>query len=312
MKLLLELIGSGKFEIWISFTIGLEMLISYVNILIYNQLFNIDKSSIVKLVILNASSNIIFLIMFEMVPVNIFVTLSMFVIYFVLKMFKAKLEANEVKQKLGMLEAQNKVLISLNDSMHSIKHDFSNFLLVLNGYAKVNDIKGIRNMIKEELKEFNIVNNLAMLDPKVINNPAIYSVMANKFLDAERENIDIHVEVLTDLKDEKFESYEFYRIFSILLDNAIEAAKKCDRRYVSIKFVNDNKKNQELVIIENSFSNVDIDINRIFEKGYTTKKIDTKSHGIGLWNVSRILQRNNKIDLFTSKGEMFKQQIELY
>ena len=35
-------------------------------------------------------------------------------------------------------------------------------------------------------------------------------------------------------------------------------------------------------------------------------------HGLGLWNVRRILKTCSNLNLFTSKGEMFSQQLEIY
>ena len=48
----------------------------------------------------------------------------------------------------------------------------------------------------------------------------------------------------------------------------------------------------------------------IFNKGFTEKENHT---GIGLWEVRKILSKNNNINLFTSKtDDLFKQQLEIY
>ena len=55
-------------------------------------------------------------------------------------------------------------------------------------------------------------------------------------------------------------------------------------------------------------------MDRIFEKGYTSKSDeDGKNHGLGLWEVRKLLRKNNNLNLFTTKdNNMFKQQLEIY
>ena len=106
------------------------------------------------------------------------------------------------------------------------------------------------------------------------------------------------------------DSYDFCVILGILLDNAIEAAKESDEKIVNVKFQR-NKKNNKVVIVENSYKDKDIDITKIFEKGYSTKP-ESPDHGLGLWNVKRILSHTSELELFTSRGKMFKQEIEMY
>ena len=103
-------------------------------------------------------------------------------------------------------------------------------------------------------------------------------------------------------------------ILGILLDNAVEASKKCDEKIINIVIRKDNKANRQLFVIENTYSNKSVDTDRIFEKGYTSKiEDDGKNHGLGLWEVRQILKKNNKLNLFTTKSNrLFTQQLEIY
>ena len=69
-----------------------------------------------------------------------------------------------------------------------------------------------------------------------------------------------------------------------------------------------------MFIIENTYSNKDVNIERIFEKGYTSKtEKDNNNHGLGLFEVRKILKKNNNLNLFTTKdNKLFKQQLEIY
>ena len=104
--------------------------------------------------------------------------------------------------------------------------------------------------------------------------------------------------------------YEFARILGILLDNAIEASSESEEKIINITFRNDTKNNRQLITIENTYKNKDIDTEKIFEKGVTEKENHT---GLGLWEVRKILNKNNNANLFTSKTDnFFSQQLELY
>ena len=100
---------------------------------------------------------------------------------------------------------------------------------------------------------------------------------------------------------------EFY---GILLDNSIEAANECTEKIINVSIKNDEKNSRQLLIVENTYINKDVDTDKIYEKGFSTKPNNT---GLGLWEVRQILKKNNNLNLFTSKDEkFFKQQLEIY
>ena len=70
------------------------------------------------------------------------------------------------------------------------------------------------------------------------------------------------------------------------------------------------RSNRQLVIVENTYNEKDIDTFKIFEKSYSTKPNNT---GLGLWEVNKILNKHDNLAMFTSKDdELFKQQLEIY
>ena len=170
---------------------------------------------------------------------------------------------------------------------------------------------GIKKMCDSVYKECTAVNSLEMLNPKIINNPAVYSIIVNKYYLAQSKNITMNIEVMFDFDELDVNIYEFSNILGILLDNAIEAASECFQKLVNIKFIKDFKTNNKLVIIENTYNETNINLNKIFEKGYSTKKDDKENHGLGLWNVKKILSHQNGINLYTSKGKYFSQKLEI-
>lgn len=115
---------------------------------------------------------------------------------------------------------------------------------------------------------------------------------------------------LLDLTTLKMKIYEFARILGVLLDNAIEASSECSEKIINITFRNDMRNNRQLILIENTYNNKDVDTEKIFQKGISEKENHT---GLGLWEVRKIIKKNNNANLFTSKTtRFFSQQLELY
>lgn len=204
----------------------------------------------------------------------------------------------------------NKTLQIIHDSVRCFKHDFDNTVATLGGYIQTNDMEGLKNYYKQLENECEKVNNLYILNPEIINNPGIYSLLTNKYHKAEKQDVKLNISVLMDLNTINMKIYDFTKILGILLDNSIDAASTCEEKIVNVIFREDDKNKRQLLIIENTYSDKNVDINKIFDKGVTGKENHT---GLGLWEIRKILKRNNNLNLFTTKNDKyFTQQFEIY
>lgn len=213
-------------------------------------------------------------------------------------------------QKLESVEEYNKTLHILHDSVRGFKHDFDNIVTTIGGYVKTNDMEGLKKYYSQLEEDCQKVNNLYLLNPDIINNPGIYNLLTTKYSEAVEKDIKINLTILLDLNNLHMKIYEFARILGILLDNAIEAASECDDKIINVIFRNDSKNNVNLIIIENTFKDKDVDLDNIFNKGISGKENHT---GLGLWEVRQILKKNNNLNLHTTKNDKyFTQQLEIY
>ena len=204
----------------------------------------------------------------------------------------------------------NKTLQILHDNIKAFKHDFSNIIAGIGGYVETNDINGLKKYYHQLLQDCKQVNNLSSLNPNTINNPAIYAVLANKYYKADNLGIKISLESFIDFNKLNMEIYEFTRILGILMDNAIEASSECSKKLINVIIRNDPRQNRQLLIIENTYKDKDINVDKIYEKGYSTKLNNT---GLGLWEVNKIISKHKNLSRYTTKNnEYFKQQIEIY
>ena len=212
-------------------------------------------------------------------------------------------------RKLESAEEYNKTLHILHDNVRGFKHDFDNIVTTIGGYIRTNDMKGLENYYVELEDDCQRVNNLYLLNPEIIIL-GIYNLLTSKYHEAESKDIKVNMTFLLDLATLKMKIYDFARILGILLDNAIEASEECEEKIINITFRNDTKNKRQLITIENTYKNKDVDTEKIFEKGITEKENHT---GLGLWEVRKIVKKNSNANLFTSKNnKLFSQQLEIY
>ena len=214
------------------------------------------------------------------------------------------------RKDLECAEEYNQSLEILYDKVKGFKHDFDNIVSSLDGYIENNDMDGLKKYFTEFKKDCKITNNLSIINPRIINNPGIYSLLNNKYFRAARSGITFDIEFFLNLNALEINMYQFSRILGVLIDNAIEEAEKCNEKIVKVSFIRENKNNRSVITVKNTYSNKDVDIEKIFEKGLTGKK---NHSGIGLWEVRKYVKKSKNLDLYTSKSdEYFKQELSIY
>lgn len=207
-------------------------------------------------------------------------------------------------------ESYNNSLTVLYDNVRGFKHDFDNMINIIGGYLQVDDITGLKDYFYSLETDYGKMKNVQMLNPNVINNPGIYNLIVSKYKKATDLDITINFEFFFDFASLHMPIYEFSRILGILLDNAIEASKECKDKHVNLVFRESRKQKVQIVIIENTYLNKEIDTKKIFEKGISGKE---NHSGIGLWEVNQIILKNNNIVLKTTNDEKyFRQELQIY
>lgn len=242
--------------------------------------------------------------------INIVGLIAYFAVSIATIVSSSKLEST--RQDLQSEQLANHSLSILHDQVRSFKHDFDNIVNSIGGYVINEDIEGLKKYYNQLLKECNKTNNLYALSPKVINHPAIYHMLATKYYEANQMNVEITLNVFLDLNEieTRMQIYDFTRILGILLDNAIDAAKECEKKIINVTFRKEISNDMIIVKIQNTYANKDVDTEEIYNKGSTSKE---NHSGLGLWKVRQILMHNNNLNLFTTKDdEFFSQQFEIY
>ena len=242
------------------------------------------------------------------VLLNIVFLIAYFSITMISMIKTMKLEKTQID--LEQEKLSNKTLQILHDNTRAFKHDFSNILAGIGGYIETNDMNGLKKYYNQLINDCNHIKNCESLNPNVINSPPVYAVLANKYYTADSKGIKINLESFIDFNQLYMDIYEFTRILGILMDNAIEAAGECKNKLINITIRNDKRQNRQLFIIENTYKDKNLNIEKLSQKGFTSKPNNT---GLGLWEIEKILKKHKNIAKFTTKNnDFFIQQIEIY
>ncbi len=191
---------------------------------------------------------------------------------------KLDIEKNEKKY----IQMYNKIIEESLDSMKEYKHDQNNILLSMSGFLAKDDMEGLKKYFYEDICENQKTNNRKIYGLNKIKNSPVKGLINFKVAKAISNKINLNIDISNDISDFFINDIDMSKILGILLDNAMEASIESDEKILNIEISNEDSK--IYITISNSFNHIP-DINRIFDKGYSTKG---ESRGLGLNTVKRL------------------------
>lgn len=271
------------------------------------KLFTYEISSNIKIAIFSTLSIIcifiFFYIGFSNLETNNTLLISIFgMLVFLTILFslvKQKIDNNKITEKYD----------SLIEFMNSYEEKIDE--LRIQSHENKNQLLNIKSKIIDKDKNKNIIEYIdSILNEKVQLDKGKYSKLKYlpsngfkgmfyyKISKAEELGIKISINISAEIKKSVLhnmnaEDYkQLCRIIGVYLDNAIEASAISNEKLLGIEIYLNN--NDVEIIISNSYLG-EVDINNVYEKGYSTKG---KSHGYGLSLVKNILENS---DIFSSE-----------
>lgn len=221
---------------------------------------------------------------------------------------KKSVEHEKTQSDLFTSELHNKTLVGMVDGVRTLKHDYNNIMQALNGYVSTKQYDKLQNHINGVLEECNIVNSLAVIDPKIFNDPAIYGIVGSKFFLANEQNLPFEFDIVTNIAEIQFPMPDLSRILGILLDNAMEATKKAKKPLIRLEMKFDKRKCADVIRVVNTYdTSINIDLEAIYKKGFSTKKVKS---GIGLWEVKKLVSKVRNAQVYaTIENDKFVQNL---
>lgn len=212
--------------------------------------------------------------------------------------------------QLKSLEDYSNQVEDLYREVRGFRHDYANLLTTLRLAIEDSDIEQIRDIYLSVLKDSHKRLRASKYDiGRLVNidNAALKSLLASKFLQANDNNVSVSLEVPEVIKPQGMELVDFITIVSILCDNAIDAAINAASPKLTISFWLVN--NKQVFIIENTTKEERVDLSELYAFGHSSKG---EGRGMGLYNVMKILERYPQVSLnTTSASYLFCQSLEI-
>ena len=230
-----------------------------------------------------------------MIAINI---LLFFVLYLT---SRNRVENNQALLKLQIANEQQKLQDSIrwNTEVNTLRHDLKNHLLCISEYIRLQQtdtameyIEKLTGQVKKELPYHMMTNSVA-----------VNAILDLKKLVCDENQIDIKYFVLEELP--KIDETDLCVILANLLDNAMEAASKEEKRQIrlSMEIIG----NYFRIVVQNQIAESVLKNNK--ELG-TTKK-NRKIHGFGLQSVEDAVERNDGMSNFSEENGWFVADVML-
>ncbi|MDF2873536.1 MAG: histidine kinase [Sporomusa sp.] len=230
---------------------------------------------------------------------NVIFTFIVLITFFIIQ----KWYQLETKKAVGDTEqTYQEEFLSFLTSVKSLRHDFVNHIQVLYGLIEFRYYDKALEYMQSLFNEVKLVD----LTLKV-NNPALLVLFQSKFVAAQNKQIEMQFELAQDPFD-RVKSTDLIKIFSNLLDNAIEATMKFPAAERYIKITGKNYQTSYYFEVENSgFTVSEQERALLFNYGYTTKPPGgDKTGGLGLYIVKEIIKQVQGEISFTSQDQINK------
>ena len=221
--------------------------------------------------------------------------LTLFCLFIVMYSFKTKNNYIKVYDKynttLNSLKEYEDILDRYRVSNHENKKQL---LTIRNMVPKTSKkvINYIDAVVENKLKD----NDKVMLETAKIPAGGLRGLIYSKVLVMKALNINYELEISNEVRTfnlidniDDSTKLDICKIMGVYLDNAIQAVENLKERYINIEMYLENK---DLIIsVSNNYDTI-IDIDKIEEKGYTSKG---KGHGYGLTLAKEIIDNNKKL-----------------
>lgn len=214
--------------------------------------------------------NIDFIIAFGLVAINIIV---FYLVCDILKRERRIREDDMFRIKVRNQTELYKALYTNYEKQRKKAHEYKNQVLCMEGLLKKKQYDELEKYID------NISGKLSGERSCIRTNNALVDAIINtKYKEMEEKGI-LCVLVLTELGGLPMEDDDVVVILSNLLNNAIEACEKCEKKTVKIKLVKED--NDIVISVKNTYNGV---IKKDCNDFVSTKE-DTDGHGFGIKNI---------------------------
>jgi sensor histidine kinase regulating citrate/malate metabolism len=186
-----------------------------------------------------------------------------------------KFYLSNISENLSNLE-------QLNLKLRSQRHEYLNEMQVVYGLLELEEYEEAMKYLKP------VYNDIAKVSKALrTSKPAVNALLQAKMEKAEKNNVQLYVEVSSNLALVPMEQWDLCKILGNLIDNAITAVQENKEEKKVHVVIGEDSNGYILSIYNNGPVIPESKGELIFKKGYTSKK--EEGHGLGLGIVNDIV-----------------------
>lgn len=223
-------------------------------------------------------------------------------------LYQAVVSNCEVEMQNQSLMLQNKayqqqldMIHATEDSLKRARHDFKNHLIALEELSKGDERTDLQEYFQKLDREYQLSDDFICTGNKILDGLMNHKL---KILMATGATIDTKMQIPENID---VNSFDLVVVIGNLLDNAIESLNK--QKNGSFKMEISYKQGMLLIYANNTYEG---EIKRKGDTLISTKKNAPESHGIGLSNVRRIIEKYDGEMLIDTEKNLFSVHIIMY
>lgn len=185
-----------------------------------------------------------------------------------------------------------------HDELASFRHDYLNVLSSLDEGVRNQDLQQIEQIYYDVVAPTSTLINNHELDIVKLSHvtiPEVKSVLSVKVISAQQQQIKVTVDIPNMIEGLAMPVVDFIRGISVLLDNAIEEAVHSKEKILQIAFF--EMEDRQYFIVKNSCQHKEIDLQKIYDKSYSSKAGD---RGYGLFSLKYMIDKMEHVTLETT------------
>lgn len=227
-----------------------------------------------------------------MISLSIIIVLIFFIFMQFSKINQSELYRIALQTRIHDDEEKYAELIQWNKSVRTIRHDMNNHLISIRRLVSEQNYQSALEYIKR------IENSIADIPSMSnTNNPVLNAILDIKRMICHNEGIDLKCYIQNDLPE--FDNFSFSTVLGNLLDNAIEAERKEDKKEIRLAIESDS--NNIRITIQNKIKKP------ILKNGLLpqTSKKDKQNHGLGMSSIYETIANKNGVLDFYERNSWF-------
>lgn len=213
-------------------------------------------------------------------------TISVLLLIVILALIRQLVEMLKLQRNDMIERIKEKVLQQMNWELRMQYHDYNHHLGMINVMLKMNQVEAARKYLK------GIVTELEQIEEVVrTGNQTLNALLYSKISRAKVAGVNVKVNTINQIKELGLSNWDLNRIIGNLLDNAIEALGSLEDGDKTVEVIIDGGTEENRFEVKTMGIVIKKEIEeRLFERGYTTKK--EKGHGLGLAICQELVNQN--------------------